>query len=108
MNIDLTDIIVALLFILASIATKYVIPYFKNKAAVYADKLDAEKRAKLVFWAKLAVEAAEKFFKDSGMGVAKKKWVIEFLESKGFELNENEIDVAIESAVLEMQNAIAG
>lgn len=101
MEINLTDIIVALILVLASIVTKYVIPYFVGKVS-------AEKRQELAFWAKLAVEAAEKIFKESGVGVAKKQWVKEFLESKGFKLDEKEIDVAIESAVLEMQNAIAG
>lgn len=31
----------------------------------------------------------------------------EYLEAKGFKLDEKEVDIAIESAVLEMQNAIA-
>lgn len=35
-------------------------------------------------------------------------YVKEFLEAKGFKLDEKEVDIAIESAVLEMQNAIAG
>ena len=42
------------------------------------------------------------------MGAAKKQYVKEFLEAKGFKLDEKEVDIAIESAVLEMQSAIAG
>lgn len=101
MHIDLTQIIVALIGILAAIVTKFVIPYLTSKVS-------AEKRQEIAFWTKLAVEAAEKIFKEQGMGAAKKQYVKEFLEAKGFTLNESEIDIAIESAVLEMQNAIAG
>lgn len=101
MQIDLTQIIVALIGVLAAVITKFAIPYLTSKVG-------AEKRQEIVFWTKLAVEAAEKIFKEQGMGAAKKEYVKTFLEEKGFKLDEKEIDVAIESAVLEMQNAIAG
>lgn len=101
MQIDLTQIVVALIGVLAAIVTKFVIPYIISK-------IGAEKRQEVAFWTKLAVEAAEKIFKEHGMGASKKQYVKEFLEAKGFKLDENEVDIAIESAVLEMQNAIAG
>ena len=101
MQIDLTQIVVALIGVLAAVATRFVIPYIISK-------IGAEKRQEVAFWTKLAVEAAEKIFKEHGMGAEKKAYVISFLEEKGFKLNEKEIDIAIESAVLEMQNAIAG
>lgn len=98
-EINLTQIIVAVIALLGALITRYVIPFVIGK-------IDADKRSNVIFWAKLAVEAAEKIFKESGMGAEKKQYVKEFLESKGFKLDETEIDVAIESAVLEMQNAI--
>lgn len=101
MQIDLTQIIVALIGVLAAVITKFAIPYLTSKVG-------AEKRQEIAFWAKLAVEAAEKIFKEQGMGSAKKEYVKTFLEEKGFKLDDKEIDIAIESAVLEMQNAIAG
>lgn len=101
MNIDLTDIIVAMIFVLAALITKYVIPFLIGK-------LSAEKRQEIAFWVKLSVEAAEKVFNEHGMGSEKKQFVKDFLLEKGFTLNEKEIDIAIESAVLEMQNAIEG
>ena len=101
MQIDLTQIVVALIGVLAAVVTKFVIPYIISK-------IGAEKRQEVAFWTKLAVEAAEKIFKEHGMGAEKKAYVISFLEEKGFKLNEKAIDIAIESAVLEMQNAIAG
>ena len=101
MYIDLTKLIVALLGVLASLACRYVIPYF-------IERTDAEKRSKIFFWAKLAVEAAEKIFNGPGLGAQKKEYVKEFLEERGYKLNEKEIDIAIESAVLEMQHAMNG
>ena len=99
--IDLTQIVIAIVALLAALITRYAIPYILGK-------IDADKREKVIFWAKLAVEAAEMIFKEEGMGAAKKQYVKEFLEGKGFNLDEKEIDIAIESAVLEMQHAIVG
>lgn len=98
-EINLTQIIVAVLALLSALITRYAIPYIKSRT-------DKETREKIIFWAKLAVEAAEKIFKETGMGAAKKQYVKEYLASKGFILDETEIDVAIESAVFEMQNAM--
>ena len=50
----------------------------------------------------------KKIYKEPGMGATKKEYVKNFLESKGFKLDVTELDIAIESAVLEMQNDIAG
>lgn len=99
MQIDLTDIIVALIFVLAGLATKYLIPLFIKK-------VDAETRKEIAFWVKVAVEAAEMIFKEKGVGVAKKQYVKEFLEEHGFKLDDKEIDIAIESAVFEMKNSL--
>lgn len=96
---NITQLVVAIIDILVGVIVLYLIPYIKGK--VTADKLQ-----KAVFWAKLAVEAAEKIFKESGMGKAKKEYVMEFLNSKGLKLDEKELDIVIESAVLEMQTAI--
>lgn len=101
MQIDLTQIVAALIGVLAAIVTKFVIPYIISK-------IGAENRQEVAFWTKLAVEAAEKIFKEHGMGATKKEYVKTFLEEKGFKLDDKEVDIAIESAVLEMQNAIAG
>lgn len=99
MQIDLTRIIVAVIGLLSSIITRYAVPYFISKTST-------EKRKEISYWIKLAVEAAETIFKESGMGACKKEYVKKFLEAKGYVLNDLEINIAIESAVLEMKNAI--
>lgn len=99
MTIDITQIVLALIGVLTTILTTVVIPYFKAKTT-------AEQRDNIYFWAKIAVEAAEKIYKDSGMGAAKKKYVEEFLADHGIILDPTQLDVVIESAVLQMQNEL--
>lgn len=101
MTIDITAIIVAFIGLVGTILTTVLIPYFKSRTT-------AEQRDNIYFWAKLAVEAAEKIFKETGMGKEKKAYVIKFLEEHGIILDEDQIDVVIESAVLQLQQELAG
>lgn len=101
MTIDITAIIVAFIGLVGTILTTVLIPYFKSRTT-------AEQRENIYFWAKLAVEAAEKIFKETGMGKEKKAYVIKFLEEHGIILDEDQIDVVIESAVLQLQQELAG
>ena len=100
MAIDLTAIVVALIGVLGTVITTVLVPYFKSKTT-------EAQRGNIYFWAKIAVEAAEKIYKESGMGKQKKTYVKEFLKEHGIELDEKQVDVVIESAVLQMQNALA-
>ncbi len=100
MQIDLTQVIIALIGLISIIITSCVVPYLKSRLTV-------SQYQSLVGWAKIAVEAAEKMFNESGTGDAKKKYVKTFLTEKGFDLNDTEVDVVIESAVLELQRALA-
>ncbi len=101
MNIDLTQIVIAVIGLVSLIVTTVIVPYYKSKTT-------REQRENIAFWAKLAVEAAEKIYKESGMGLKKKTFVEKFLADHGIILDEEQLNVVIESAVLEMQNAIAG
>lgn len=101
MTIDITAIIVAFIGLVGTILTTVLIPYFKSRTT-------AEQRENIYFWAKLAVQAAEKIFKETGMGKEKKAYVIKFLEEHGIILDEDQIDVVIESAVLQLQQELAG
>ena len=51
-----------------------------------------------------AVKAAEQIYKESGMGAIKNKYVKKFLEEHGVDLDIEQIDVLIESAVWELTN----
>ena len=94
--VDLTQIIFAVLSLMLSLVSAFLIPYIK-------EKVTAEQFATIKLWVKVAVQAAEMLYVGSGRGEEKKKYVVEFLNSKGFTLNTEEIDNLIEAAVLELK-----
>ena len=96
--VDLTQIVVAILTLVFSLGSAFLIPYIKTK--VTAEQLETIK-----FWVNIAVEAAEMIYVGTGRGEEKKAYVVEFLNSKGFHLNTAEIDNIIEAAVLELKLA---
>lgn len=96
--VDLTPIITAVLTLIFSLITAFLIPYIKTKVS-------AEQFATIKLWVQVAVQAAEMLYVGSGRGEEKKKYVIEFLNSKGFTLNAEEIENLIESAVLELKQS---
>ena len=84
------------LYLLRLTDSAFLIPYIK-------EKVTAEQLATIKLWVKVAVQAAEMLYTGSGRGEEKKKYVVEFLNSKGFTLNTEEIDNLIEAAVLELK-----
>ena len=103
MNIDLTDVLCAVISLLGAILLRYFIP-------ILIQKLDQEKMNRLAEWVRVAVRAAEMIFSTTE-GKLKKEYVLEFLRSKGYSVNTSEmagvidqtIDVLIESAVKDLK-----
>lgn len=101
--INLTDIVQALLALIAVLITVYVIPWLKSK-------LTKEQLESLIYWTSIAVDAAEQVYSDNDH---RKAYVISFLESKGYTIDTediyNEIEALIEAAVYELNyNQTAG
>lgn len=96
--VDLTPIITAVLTLIFSLITAFLIPYIKAKTT-------DEQFNTIKLWVQVAVQAAEMLYVGSGRGEEKKQYVIEFLKSKGFTLNAEEIENLIESAILELKQA---
>lgn len=96
---DITPIIEAVAALIAVIITAVVIPYIKSKTTT-------QQQAQINAWVKIAVAAAEQIYKGSGRGEEKKEYVINWLEERGFTLDEDELDALIESAVYELNNGI--
>ncbi len=96
--VDLTPIVTAVLTLIFSLITAFLIPYIKAKTT-------DEQFNTIKLWVQVAVQAAEMLYVGSGRGEEKKQYVIEFLKSKGFTLNAEEIENLIESAVLELKQA---
>ena len=100
MNIDITQIVVAVIGLLSVIVTTVVVPLLKKK-------LGAEKMSELQKWVEIAVHAAEQIITGTGMGQKKKEYVLEFLKQKGYDVDDEAVENAIEAAVFDMNNAFA-
>lgn len=98
MNIDITQIVVAVIGLLSVIVTSVIVPLLKQK-------LGAEKMSELQKWVEIAVHAAEQIITGTGKGKEKKEYVIEFLREKGFDVDDQAVENAIEAAVYDMNNA---
>lgn len=98
MIIDMTQVIVALIGLLGIVLSTVVIPLLRAKTT-------AQKWDNAMFWVKLAVQCAEQVYNETGMGEKKKAFVEKFLEEHNIKLDPDQIDVAIEAAVLEIQKA---
>ena len=97
--LNITDIMSAIIALAAAILTTFVVPAIRHK-------MDADDFSTMLKWVKIGVQAAEMIYKGTGMGKMKKQYVKEFLLSRGYELDEAELDAAIESAVLELKESV--
>lgn len=93
--IDITPIINAVIALAAAGVTVFLIPWIKSKTT-------DEQRKELLEWVKIGVAAAEQLYKGQGRGEEKKKYVLEFLASMGFTVDEEAINAAIEAAVKQL------
>ena len=99
MNFDLTGIIEALATLIAAVITAFVIPYIKSKTTTTQFE-------KIKMWVTVAVEAAEQLYTGSGRGAEKKQYVVEFLQKKGFKIDDDSLDKLIEAAVFNLPSYI--
>lgn len=95
MNINLTEIIVALIGLLGLIITGVLVPYIRSKTT-------AEQRDNIYTVVSLAVQAAEQIFFKPGEGEKKKQFVIDYLSSRGIKLTLEDLNILIEAAVKEL------
>lgn len=93
--IDITVILEALITLAVALATAFFIPWLKTK-------IGNEKLLEISEWVRIAVQAAEMIYTESGMGEQKKNYVLNFLESKGYTLDMESINNLIEAAVLDL------
>ena len=97
---DLTPVINAVIALAAALITAFVIPWIKRNTS-------AKDREEFLKWVEIAVSAAEQLFY-STQGKEKKKYVVQFLEGKGFTFSETEIDAAFVGALLTLHRNLAG
>lgn len=91
---DLTPVVNAVITLAAALITAFVIPWLKRNTS-------AKDREEFLKWVEIAVAAAEQLFYAT-QGTEKKKFVVQFLNDKGFTFSEEEVNTAIEGAVLRL------
>lgn len=93
MELNITDILQAVLILATVILTSYVIPILKHK-------LSSSEFDELLFWTNLGVKAVDRLVNLSGED--KKLKVKEYLSRKGLVYDEEEIDNTIEACVTDL------
>lgn len=95
---DLTPVINAFIALIAALITAFVVPWIKRNTS-------AKDREEFLKWVEIAVAAAEQLFY-STQGPEKKKYVVQFLQEHGFTFSREEINAAIEGAVLKLHRGL--
>ena len=93
-----TEIIKCIVELLLAVASAILIPYIKQKVS-------AAKLEKLIRYADIAVTAAQQIYTPEEWDI-KKKYVQDFLTSKGYDINLTEVDAAIEAAVTRVKKEL--
>ena len=95
MNIDITEIVVAVIGLLGIIITSVVVPLIKSK-------LTNSQWESIKNYALAGVQAAEIIFNAQGKGEEKLEWVSKYIETQckahGIEIDMDTVRVAIENA----------
>ena len=89
------QVLQVILALVSLVITGMLIPLIKTK--ISKDKLE-----KALVVTEIAVKAAEQIFKETGQGVIKKKYVIDYIKKSGLNLSDDEINALIESTVKEL------
>lgn len=94
---DITPIVIALVSMVFAIIGIFLIPIVRSKVG-------EEKFNDIRKWARIAVNAAEQIYKESGMGAVKKEYVLKFLKKRGVTMDIDSVDALIESEVYKLNN----
>ena len=97
---DITPVLQVLVALVAALVSAVAVPWLRAK-------VDAEEMDKLLRWVEIGVMAAEQIYAVTD-GPAKKAYVLQFLKTKGYIVNVDEIENAIEAAVLKLHRELRG
>lgn len=99
-SINLTPLINTVIAILAAVITPRLIRWLNARAS-------AQELETLYDWVKIAVAAAEQIF-PVDKAEEKKRYVFDYLKAHNFTIDFDDIDKAIEAAVLELHTGLYG
>jgi hypothetical protein len=94
---DFTPILQLIAGLIGIFITARIAPCIKNKA-------NAQQFERLQRWTSVVVRAAEQIYREPGNGSNKKIYVCNFLVERGFDYDEDSMNMLIESAVNNMNN----
>lgn len=97
---DITPIFTAVITLITAFVAAYLIPYLRQRT-------DEEDLILLSTLTKMAVATAEQRF-TSDEGTTKKEYVLNFLNRYNLNVDEMQIEVAIEAAVLSLHRQLEG
>ena len=100
MRIDLTQVILALITLISGVVSSFLVPYLKQRMTV----TQQERLGTLI---RVGVYAAEQLYR-SGEGTRKKAYVIQLLESQGYDIDSDVIDARIEAELTGLKNTCRG
>lgn len=95
---ELTEVVKIVIELIVAVASLWLVPWIKAK-------LSAEQIADMLRWVEIAVSAAEQLY-DATQGTIKKKYVVSFLEEHGYHVDETELNLMIEAAVLKLHRGL--
>lgn len=97
-TIDMTPILNALVALIAALISAVAVPWLRSR-------LDAEKMAEFLRWVEIGVAAAEQLYAVTE-GERKKLYVVKYLKEKGYTADVEDIENAIEAAVLKLHREL--
>ena len=97
--VDITPIINAVIALIAAIISVFLIPWIKANTT-------EQQRKTMLELIKIAVAAAEQIYEGEGRGEEKKKYVLDFLASKGIAVDDEAVNAAIESYVQQLNSGV--
>lgn len=95
---DITPIVIAFVSMVFAIIGIFLIPFVESKVG-------EEKFKDISKWVRIAVNAAEQIYNESGMGEVKKEYVLEFLKKRGITMDIDSVDALIESEVYKLNSS---
>ena len=96
----MTEIIQAIIALIAAILSAFAIPWLRRKVG-------ESNMAEFLRWVEIGVAAAEQLYKATD-GEKKKAYVVKYLRDKGYEVEPQDIENAIEAAVNRLHNELYG
>lgn len=95
---ELTEFTKIVIELIVAVASLWLIPWLRAR-------LNAEEVSDMLRWVEIAVSAAEQLFRGED-GENKKAYVRLFLSEKGYDVDTEELDAAIEAAVLRLRREL--